>query len=32
MAEIDVDKNSVIDIDEFINLMTMGDQIQFESQ
>ena len=31
MAEIDVDKNSFVDIDEFINLMTMGDQIQFES-
>lgn len=32
MAEIDIDKNCMIDIDEFISLMTMGDQIQFQSQ
>ena len=30
MAEIDVDKNQQIDIDEFIQLMTMGDQIDFQ--
>lgn len=27
MAEIDVDRNNLLDIDEFIQLMTMGDQI-----
>ena len=27
MSEIDIDKNGEIDIDEFIALMTMGDQI-----
>lgn len=29
MNEIDVDRNGEIDIDEFISLMTVGDQINF---
>jgi Ca2+-binding EF-hand superfamily protein len=29
MTEIDVDRNGEIDIDEFISLMTVGDQINF---
>lgn len=31
MTEIDVDRNGELDIDEFISLMTVGDQINFQS-
>ncbi len=31
MNEIDVDRNGALDIDEFIALMSMGDEIQFKS-
>ena len=31
MTEIDVDRNGQLDIDEFISLMTVGDQINFQS-
>jgi len=32
VAEIDIDKNGTLDIDEFILLMTCGDKIQFEDK
>lgn len=31
MTEIDVDRNGELDIDEFISLMTVGDQINFKN-
>ena len=31
MNEIDVDRNGQLDIDEFVALMNMGDEIQFHS-
>lgn len=31
MAEMDADQNGVLDIDEFINLMSLGDEVQFQN-
>lgn len=31
MNEIDVDRNGTLDIDEFIALMSLGDEMQFRS-
>ena len=32
MQEIDVDRNAELDIDEFISLMSMGDELEFRHE